>query len=390
MTPRRLSSHTSAGRKASRFKLSSMTLALAFFLTLNAPTVKNFIPSNTVNILPLLIILGMLAFKSIKPVRLHGARALFVTTLILFFGSLLATGLFHSMESFTFLDLFKYVNILVTLIMVALVAEQLSIVYFVRITVLWGVFLAFSVKTEYVDVSNLNYLQLGHPIALGLIVSTVFIFSQRSIMKKVALVIIGVFLLSALMSMYGRSPLLFPLAVLGFIGTAKLLFRHRLGLLLFLPTSVAVYAFSAPITYNLLPEHIRDRLTRLMNNPTNEPRFELWVEALAFISESPLFGHGLEAAWHLLGYTPHNFFLEVALTAGVLALFPYIVGLLLWVRKGMRILNATSDTTATALLGASLYYFLRFQIGGAIGSSYDFFILMLLVIVFEIRRVRRS
>lgn len=119
-----------------------------------------------------------------------------------------------------------------------------------------------------------------------------------------------------------------------------------------------------------LPEHISNRVLRMIENPGDEPRFELWGRALDYIYLNP-FGYGLESSWHLLGYTPHNFILEVLLSSGIVGLVPYLVLLMIWFYLGLKSLNC--GAFAVAIFGASLYYFCVFKLEGRLGVRMIFY-----------------
>uniref|UniRef100_A4SDV2 O-antigen polymerase n=1 Tax=Chlorobium phaeovibrioides (strain DSM 265 / 1930) TaxID=290318 RepID=A4SDV2_CHLPM len=357
---------------------SSLYLASLFFVVLNAPSLKAFMPSMGINVAPLFL---MLLYAIVKGNSgLDKARKLYILLLTMFFALLFLSGLFHGVKSFSYIFLLKYLVVWVSMVVSALLVTKKSVEYFLFIVVFFGVIMAFLVLRKSGDISDLNYLQIGHPIAISLIVTSVFFFkSQVSFFKLILLLFIG-YLFLALMSLYGRSPILFPIIVLVLLPILKVFWDNK-----FLFLVVISFVFiSGRIVANLilfsLPEHISNRVLRMIENPGDEPRFELWGRALDYIYLNP-FGYGLESSWHLLGYTPHNFILEVLLSSGIVGLVPYLVLLMIWFYLGLKSLNC--GAFAVAIFGASLYYFLRFQVGGAIGSSYDFFILILLTISYS-------
>lgn len=355
----------------------SLYLAFVFFVILNAPSIKNFIPTEVMNILPFCMMLTYILAKRDFSFHVDKVRLLYMLFLSAFFIMLFGIGFLNSLESFSFLFLIKYLTIWFTMMLAALVVTKKSIEYFVHITILWGAFMAFSVITGFFDLSRIHYLQIGHPIAISLIVSTVFFFTSRSFMFRVLLAFSIYLSLTALMSLYGRSPLIFPIIVLLLLLMYKVFLTNKMIVIVLVSSMFIVGSVVYNWFLSVLPRHIVDRLVSMFENADEEPRFELWGRTLDYILQNP-FGYGLEASWHLVGYTPHNFILEILLSSGFLGLIPYLALLAIWFYLGLMIFKM--GTFAIAIFGASLYYFLRFQVGGEIGSSYDFFILLLLSI----------
>jgi O-antigen ligase len=86
----------------------------------------------------------------------------------------------------------------------------------------------------------------------------------------------------------------------------------------------------------------------------------------------------LESSWGLIGYTPHNLYLETLLSSGVFGLLPLILMVMVWLNLVFKIKQLWA--MSFAMVGISLYFLMRTQIGVAIGSSYDFFTAMMIAI----------
>lgn len=358
---------------------SSLYLAIVFIIILYSPSIKNFIPTMAINVLPFFMLIVYILVKPGFTVKLDGTIMSYILLLSLFFILLFLIGLFNSLESFSFLFLLKYLTIWFTMILAALVVTKQSIEYFLYLAIIWGGFMAISVITGFFDLSRIHYLQIGHPIAITLIVSAVFFYSTRSVLSKFLFLSLIFLALTALTSLYGRSPLIFPCIVLSILLMCKVFVSNKV---IFVALSTITFTISG-FVYNwflsILPKHIVDRMISMTESFDEEPRFQLWSRALDFILQNP-FGYGLESSWRLVGYTPHNFILEILLSSGFLGLIPFIALLVIWLSLGLYIFKI--GKFAIAIFGASLYYFLRFQVGGEISSSYDFFILLLLSIFY--------
>ena len=145
------------------------------------------------------------------------------------------------------------------------------------------------------------------------------------------------------------------------------------------------------ISYALV--FLSDRFLRLFFRSQDEPRYKLWINSLEFIEKNP-FGYELESSWGLIGYTPHNLYLETLLSSGVFGLSPLILMVMVWLNLVFKIKQLWA--MSFAMVGISVYFLMRTQIGMAIGSSYDFFTAMMIAVFclsknrnlqFQIRKV---
>lgn len=353
-------------------------IGISLFFILNGPSIKNFVPTEAFNVLPLLmLLLYILILKKVK-YKLEHNNKMYILLVYIFFMYLFFYGLFNSMESFNIKFFTKYLVIATTMILSALLITKKSIEYFIYLSLFWALFMAFAVVSKKISLSNINYLQIGHPIAVGVIISSIALLKKKQYMYlKMINILLLFYFFSALSSLYGRSPLLFPLVVLFMLFILYLYIKNKLIFI----SVMAIIWISAIVVYQwiltILPKHIVDRILKMSESSGEEPRFQLWERSFEFIVQNPM-GYGLESSWHLVGYTPHNFMLEVLLSSGVIGLLPFLALLILWFLLGMK--SYQLNNTAVAVFGISLYYFFRFQIGGEIGSSYDFFIAILLSI----------
>jgi len=346
-------------------------------MVLNAPSIKNFIPSEAVNVFPLLLFLLFFLTQINLKLSVNKELKLTIICVFIFFTYLLLYGLFMSLDSFSLFTLIKYIVIMATVILATLLANRNNIRAFLYICLIWGLFMAFAVIIEQISLARLHYLQIGHPVAIAVIISGVFYFKNDNISNKILFISISIFCLFTLSTLYGRSPFLFSLIV---ILSLCLLYLHRYKKSIFV-IAITLLSLLFVTAYNviisILPQHIGIRVLSLLEGENN--RYELWSSSIQYIIENP-FGYGLESSWHLIGYYPHNFMLEIMLSSGIVGLIPVLCIFILFFNAGVK--SVSLNVSAVAIFGVGLYYFFRSLIGVSIDSSYDLLITISLAIAY--------
>lgn len=111
-------------------------------------------------------------------------------------------------------------------------------------------------------------------------------------------------------------------------------------------------------------------------------RWVLWVNAMKFIKEKPLFGHGLDnlgELYHLLGVgtdRPHNEYLQYAAHLGVPALIFYLCGIGSIFMKAYKNRMNLTDTTLVAL-GVVAAYLVSACFGNTMYYTTPYFMMLL-------------
>jgi len=178
--------------------------------------------------------------------------------------------------------------------------------------------------------SNPHYLALQ---AILVIPVTVYLLNQAHLIGKVILVVIVTMELYLLMESFSRTAWLAffvgSLVSIPFFG-----FKTRLmavGGILLIPLTVYYFGVLG----------VDERLNDLINNLVREERVTIWSDALAMQKESNWFqwllGHGLgsfESGFQTFSHyhgnvdftTPHNFFIEILYTSGIIGLLMIAIG----------------------------------------------------------------
>ncbi|PML75584.1 hypothetical protein [Enterovibrio norvegicus] len=361
-----------------RVNVSDFFISFSAFLTLNLPTVKYFVKLEAFNVIPVLILMFVALIKG--KVKIKYGRSLGLITLILvFFVSLLIYGIFSN-KSFDLFYLTKYLVIVLNCVLVYFLFNKYCLEVFLKLNLYWGAGLALLYQLSMIDMNVINYLQLGHPVAASLIISIISLINFRSIrpFNITSSILIILVTMLCLLGLYGRSPLLFPIFVVVSYILAAAFRKNPLigGGVSFFVLVFTVYI--AEFLLDNLPPQIQYRLMDIDQNFAEEPRIITWLDAISHISINP-FGYGPEASLHLLGYVPHNFLIESGISLGIIGMFLVLIiyAIILFSIN----ISFAQETSHKVIACITLYYFFRYQIGGAIGSSYDLLILALVLVI---------
>lgn len=348
--------------------------ALSCFLILNAPSVKLFYLSEVINLLAVgsFVYLGLLDVIVLRSTRV-GRTPLIVVGLNLVLWALLYLSVLWG--RYTMVDpelLVRYFGSVVAILAIAVFLRPTSAYLLTWIQAGWGFILSVSYIVGLVGLhrsQGQHYLTLGVPLAAAILSSIGLMLSARP-SKIVRLMLIGNVLLcfAILASLLGRSPILFSIAVLGvtalvYVVTARGAIRKAYGMTLLSAVFIAAVVFSG----KYLQDQWIERLNRLVSRMESEPRYETYVKSLDLISTMP-FGSGLGAAFDLVGFYPHNIFLEVALSAGVLAVLPLLA--LCWMLFSRFLQAVQHRTRFLGLCMVAIYMLLTWNVSFDLGTAY--------------------
>ncbi|MEQ8464849.1 MAG: hypothetical protein RIC07_14875 [Coleofasciculus sp. E1-EBD-02] len=259
--------------------------------------------------------------------------------------------------------------------------------------IIWGTGLAAVEVIHGVPLSEdlgQHYITLGVPIgaslvaAFGLIIfsSSKFFLCKRiksMLLFKLILYICIVLDLIAICSLFGRSPvlassltiLMFIILKIGFMESKIVTKSKQFIWYLFVIMLLSIVATQ------VLSDYWLNRLLRFFNNYEEEPRMLLIKPAMEFISENWL-GYGLNSSDFLVGYHPHNIFIEVTLSAGIIGLSFMLLLVLLYAICMMKSINLNPSITSMSMV--ALFLFLVWMTSYSLAHSYILFSAIAMVI----------
>lgn len=345
---------------------------------------KFFLFSSVINIAVVFVGLGMLFFLGFYEKKLPFSRCeiyVVVTLSVLMF--LVLGSYFLPMSQFNYVYFFK----LLSLFALAYISFFLSkfdnnkSYYFLAFCFCsWGTTCSVLYKLSIIKPSGageLSYLNLALPIGVGLISSAYLVFFRKN--NFISLVyLLSCFLVSivALVSLPARMVLLstfFVLLIILIFGRGRFL-KYLVIFALF----VFLFMFHDRLNNVLQSDFLNYKIIRLVENIESEPRYNVYLSTLKLILDNP-FGYGAESYTKLLGYYPHNIFLELALTSGILSacllLFLLVNPLFYW----FSIANTHKSFGICFLFFVLTYYLLQWMVSYDFSSSYSILVLMMIV-----------
>lgn len=348
---------------------------LGFFVVLNAPSVKLLYASELVNVLAIggLVYLGTVELLVNRAARM-GRTALLVIGLNLALWTWLYVSVVWGQHTTLTLELLlRYTASIVAITAVAAFLRPKNAQQLAWVQAFWGSALGILYLAGVVGLSRVpgqHYLTLGVPLAAGMLCSLALLIVSPRPSRLVQLGLLGnaAVCLSVLASLLGRSPILFSAAILAFtavvyVFTARTLLRRLFGGFVL----GIVGFFVAMLAVRVLQERWLERLDRLASNMQAEPRYQIYVESAHLIGAKP-FGFGLGATFDLVGFYPHNIFLEIALSAGLLATLPLLA--ICWILLRRSAIAIGERSVYLPLCLAAMYMLLTWNVSFDLGTAY--------------------
>src|SRR5699024_10536672 len=120
------------------------------------------------------------------------------------------------------------------------------------------------------------------------------------------------------------------------------------------------------------------RFLRMFQTVSEEPRFEVYLESIEVIINNP-HGIGLQGYVDLnLGY-PHNIFLEIIMSGGILMIIPLTMSLVSISKMILQTIQYRKD--GIVCLAMMLYLFLTWNVSFELSGSYILFTIISLYVV---------
>jgi O-antigen ligase len=353
----------------------TLLAAISCFLILNGPSVKLFYSSELVNIVAVgsLIYLGVIHVLVQRSVSV-GRTALLVTALNLLLWGLLYLSVVWGQHTTITVELFlRYLGSVFAITAIAVFLQPGSARQLTWLQAGWGSVLAAFYLLGVIGLYHIpgqHYLTLGVPVAAAVLSSIGLLLARPRPAVLVQLLLAGNVLLCfiVLAGLLGRSPILFSVAVLSvtaviYVLTARTFLRRLSGVL----ALVAVFSAAVALSTRLLEERWIERFERLASNVQAEPRYDIYTESANLISTMPL-GFGPGASFDLVGFYPHNIFLEVMLSAGIWAALPLLA--LCWMVFSRFVTAVHRRTRHLALGMVALYMLMTWNVSFDLGTAY--------------------
>lgn len=186
-----------------------------------------------------------------------------------------------------------------------------------------------------------------------------------------------------------RSPVVVFVLVIIFYFIARL--GKLKGIMIFSVIAALVFLFLNPLLelLRLFGSNIGDRLANIVIEHDTSGRDEIWKNVLGIIEKSPLFG-----AYYLVpsgfgrGVYPHNFYLEVFMTTGIIGGIPFMALIFITLNKTYKLLKIQHQTSWILILYLQILVFGFFSTG--LYSSQELWILMFFILTIKIPSIYQS
>jgi len=270
-------------------------------------------------------------------------------------------------------NVFRYFYFFLSLFLVILCRNYINISLVTKLIVLWAIIISLLKITGNLHLRTAlgqTYLTAGLPMGAGLTIIIFNIILRRwRNMFELSLNALALAIVSfGLILSQGRSNLIYPFAVLAlyFLLTVSFSKKQRLK-------NVIVFALLAciiSVAYMNLAESneymVFNRLNRVVESVEEESRYSIWAKTLDLILANP-FGYGVDSYRYFLTNYPHNIFLEVTLSLGIIGLS--FLGFLLYsffksLKNGIYMQQVYQNEILLGFI--SLYFFLAWN------TSFDF------------------
>jgi hypothetical protein len=358
--------------------------ALSIFILVASPTLKGVLYSSSIfNFIPFFLFSVVIMFQGgvnrvFKSIN-NSLVPLFLFFLILF--------VYVYVIYFGFPDLVEFIKYIM-LFLIAIITphvvtlKALNISY--MLLFLWGVFLALKkvfFTIEFTD--EFHYLTLGLAIAVMIIISFFKLIYEKNFFYRL-IFFGGIFIgYLALLTLFGRSPLLFPtLLIVSYIffnflnGLAKFKVKDTFKYLLFL---IGLFIVIKVIIENYVPVYLLDRFSEMEIGNSDSRTDALYIPAMHSIVRYP-FGTGLGSSQEIIGFYPHNIFLEIGIDSGFVGFLFFFILIARAFSHSLAILKKNdSDVTLIIMIFIFWLIFLFWNVSYGLSSAYALFAFLSLI-----------
>jgi hypothetical protein len=357
--------------------------SLLFLVVFNS-ALKYIYSVNLWNMLQLFLALCLIVLGSIYKDRVYRGISVIALIFILFISFLTSLSFFYSLASFDMNDIFKFITLTIFMFSGLYFAQYLNVLPFVKVlnvfTFLFILIFDF-LKLMKMD-PNANYLMYSMAISFVCVANLGISYFRGWDFKWL---IIGVILLLYCLILHSRAAIIFPIIFLMFFVFCYCLKENKM--LKFFSSMLIVFAIGLLVLslYDVTIEDFSNlgygayKLIGMLQSEYSDDRGSLLRGSLQAIYTNP-FGYGIGSYEELLGFYPHNFFLEVMLSFGVFVCLIYILVLVfaiyeLYMAKEMKLwFFSLLYLYYLAIWMSSFDYLSSFQIHFALGGFVSCFL----------------
>ncbi|EPI2683609.1 O-antigen ligase family protein [Vibrio cholerae] len=336
----------------------------AFVLSLGG--LKFFIFSPLFNMVIAFIGFALLIYN-FKNVIVNTKSLLFLLLLLLFFFIIFSSFFFDLSEA----D-FTYVLKIISLVIFSFTAFILSF-YIAQnpsllalILSLFGALMSALFIVKYIRPSGageLSYLNLALPIGIGLLSSIYYLINKgNGFLNKLYILFLITIQCVAILSLSARMVLISVALILMFMLIRNL--TNRWIVLMTAGLCITLYYFSDGIVSH--SDFLMFKIERLLENYKEEPRFNVYMKSIELILSAP-FGYGLQSYYKLLGFYPHNIFIEILLSSGI---FAFIIFLILFAYAFLNALKFLFHQDLSIYAIVFIYFSIQWNFSYDFSSSY--------------------
>lgn len=363
-------------------------LSLSLFTVLNIPSLKIiFSPTSLINVGAIggLAFLGGIRFLFFEKEKIFLFQRfnliLLINLIALVF---LLYGLFAPDTTLGMNGAFRYLSVYIALMATILFINKDDVKFIIPIQIVWGViltlyFLFFGLELD--TSAGQHYLTLGVPLAVGMLMSGATAWNHVSVIIKILTTASTVLLMIGLLSLSGRAPVLFSFSVLL---AYSFFVAIRSGSLKFIIYTIVSTVIALAGALYFVSDYWIDRVLRIFNNLSEEPRARVYSFYLNKVIDNPL-GYGLNSDEILLNGTyQHNIFLAFLIETGIIGFILFMVFVVFYVKAAFFLLkNFHKNFMLMSLLLASVYLFMTWNVSFEIASAYMPLVSMLLIIILK-------
>lgn len=210
---------------------------------------------------------------------------------------------------------------------------------------------------------ELSYLNLALPIGIGLLSSVYCFFNKSSsFLSKSYILILIIIQCIAILSLSARMVLISVALIFMFMSIRNL--TNRWMVLTTAGIGFTLYYFAGDIVSH--SDFLMFKIERLLENYKEEPRFYVYMKSVDLILSNP-FGYGLQSYYKLLGFYPHNIFIEILLSSGI---FAFIVFLMLFTYAFLNALKLWFHQDLSIYAIVFIYFAIQWNFSYDFSSSY--------------------
>ncbi|WP_272692224.1 O-antigen ligase family protein [Providencia sp. PROV064] len=366
-----------------KFKTEITTFSC--FIILFIPSIKYLFFSNVVNIFSVLLLIASLIFN-LKKIKISKFEAIIIIIIDLFILTQLFSG-FNPDISLDLQDILKYISLIIISTIIGLIYKFIDLKKLHIYIILWSDILIVLYLIDIISPSGageLSYLILSMQLGIGFCAA----ISLALLNKKINFsnLFNAAVILLTISTLAGRTAIILSAIVLIFVLFLFIKSNYKSNILKvsFLVLSLSlILVISWPIIFSdILNEYFLYKLEKMFTS--GDGRFDTYINSINIISDN-WFGIGLHQYNTVLGFYPHNIFLESMLNAGIISglilfLF-FMIWLLLFIQNIYKYKKNNPYLISLGLLSAFL--FISWNTSNNITSAYVPFSAMILSIMFN-------